>query len=46
MRLVRWQIGNFQDVAEHVSSEMHRDVLRRSFEAKGWPADFIEAMMA
>ena len=38
--------GMFQDVAEHVSSKIHRDALRRSFEANGWPADFIEAMMA
>ena len=38
--------GMFQDVAEHVCSKIHRDALRRSYEAKGWPAEFIEAMMA
>ena len=35
--------GMFQDVAEHVSSKIHRDALRRSY---GWEAEFIEEMMA
>jgi hypothetical protein len=38
--------GMFQDVAEHVSSKIHRDALRRSYEANGWEAEFIEEMMA